>query len=1008
MTKRFVVFLIVSAISSAAIAQSIPTATIIGRVTAEGATLPGVTVTVSSPNLQGTRSTMTEQTGEYIIPLLPPGNYTVKFELVGMAPLTRKAVLTAANTERIDVELRPAAISEAIVVTAATPMTAPVESTQVSTNFKQDLIEALPMDRTLRSVTLLSPGVNDNGPSGGNIMISGAMSFDSLYLVNGAIVNENLRGQARPVFIEDAIQETTILTGGAISAEYGHFTGGVVSAITKSGGNDLKGSFRTNLSNEKWSAKTPLTVEQEDKINPVYEATLGGPFFRDRLWFFAAGRSAKTNDIRQTEPGLARAGDQDANGNPMTVGTALTPITYPHGTKERRLEGKLTGALNSKHTIIASYLDVKASETNQTGQTIMDLDSLVSRRETPDSMLAANYSGVLTNHFFVEGQYYKKKFAFVGSGSPFYDLIKGTLITDRARGTRYWSPTFRKTAEGEQRNIQGYTAKATYFFSSPTFGSQEIRGGFEHFNELRRVNNYQNGSDFRISVPNTIVRGDQIFPRMPGGSSGTQTRISWLPIFVLSQGSNYNTKSVFLNDRWILTPRWTFNLGLRYDKNDAISGAHTFKIADDSSFSPRVAAHYDLFGNQRLVLNASYGKYVGRLAEGAANDADPAGRNASLQWDYRGASINNDVNVPTSQLIPTDRAIQMIFDWFNANGGTNRRPFRTSPSIPGVDSILDPNGLQTPANKEYSLGAGTVLGSRGFARADFIFRNWDRFYTSYRNTSTGKTTDEFGTQYDLAVIRTDNGIYNRKYRAIQTQFSYRLMPRFDIGGNYTWSRLRGNLIGENTGSGPLVGEEGWYPEYREPRWNYPTGYLTGDQRHRVRLYGSYDLPTQFGAFNFSVLQSYDSGTPSSVDGVIDSRPYVTNPGYLTPPATVSYFFGGRGTIRSDNIFRTDVAINYKVRLVRGVDFFIQPEILNLFNRHGVESINEEVLTAVDCTGASTQDPACPAGGLKAFNPFTEKPVEGVNYMKAPGFGKPESESDYQLPRTFRFSVGLKF
>ncbi|PYQ48783.1 MAG: hypothetical protein DMF59_15050, partial [Acidobacteria bacterium] len=761
MTKRFVVFLIMVVIASFAMAQSIPTATLIGKVSAEGASVPGATVTVTSPNLQGARSTESTQTGDYIIGLLPPGNYTIKFELSGMATATRRVVLTAANTERVDIELRPAAMSEAITVTAETPLTAPVESTQVSTNFKQDLIEALPMDRTLRAVTLLSPGVNDNGPSGGNIMISGAMSFDSLYLVNGAIVNENLRGQARPVFIEDAIQETTILTGGAISAEYGHFTGGVVSAITKSGGNDLKGSFRTNLSNDKWTAKTPLTVEQEDKINSIYEATLGGPFMRDRLWFFGAGRSARTNDSRQTEPGLARAGDQDANGNQISVGTPLLAIPYPHGTKDRRLEGKLTGAITSRHTLVASYLDVKASETNQTGQVVMDLDSLVGRRETPDSMLVANYNGILTNQFFVEGQYSKRKFAFIGSGSPYYDLIKGTLITDRARGTRYWSPTFRKTAEGEQRNIQSYTAKATYFWTSSRFGSQEVRGGFEHFDELRRVNNYQNGSDYRISVANTIVRGNQIFPRMPGGATGNQTRISWLPIFVLSKGSDYITKSGFVNDRWILNPHWTFNLGVRYDKNHAISGDHTFVITDDSSFSPRLAAHYDIFGNQRIVLNSSYARFIGRLSEGAANDADPAGRNASLSWDYRGPNINNDVNVPTSQLIPTDQAIAMIFDWFFKNGGNDRRPFRTTTSIPGVDTILDPNGLKTPATNEWTLGAGTVLGNRGFARADLVVRKWDGFYTAYRNTSTGKTKDQFGTPFDLAIIRTDNGTYNR-------------------------------------------------------------------------------------------------------------------------------------------------------------------------------------------------------------------------------------------------------
>ena len=495
---------------------------------------------------------------------------------------------------------------------------------------------------------------------------------------------------------------------------------------------------------------------------------------------------------------------------------------------------------------------------------------------------------------------------------------------------------------------------------------------------------------------------------MPGGSNGTQTRISWLPIFVLSQGSDYTTRSTYINDRWTLNKNFTFNAGVRYDKNDAISGAHTFTIADDSSFSPRLGVHYDVMGNGRVILNASYSEYIGRLAEGAANDADPAGRNASLQWNYQGPSINNDINAPTDKLIPTEQAVKMVMDWFLANGGADRRPFRTAPSIPGVDSILDPNGLQTPGVNEWAAGAATTFGRGGFARADLLWRKWDRFYTSYRNLSTGRVKDQFGTAYDRAIIRTDNGVYNRDYKGLQTQFGYQFFNRLNAGGTYTFSKLRGNVIGEDTGSGPLVGENSWYPEYRRASWNYPTGYLAGDQRHRLRLWGSYDLPTPVGAFNFSLLQSYDSGTATSVDGVIDSRPYVTNPGYLTPPATVAYYFGGRGSLHTDNITHTDLAVNYRLRIGGGLELFVQPEITNLFNRQGVESYNEEVLTNVDCPGGSSQGAACPAGGLKAFNPFTETPVEGVNYIKGPNFGKPTQENDYQQPRTYRLSVGVRF
>jgi Carboxypeptidase regulatory-like domain/TonB dependent receptor len=1009
MRIRLAVALLLFSFAGVLLAQSIPTATLSGRVSAEGAAIPGVTVSLTSPNLQGTRTGETTSTGDYLVPLLPPGEYTVTYELAGMQPVTRKVTLTAARTERLDVELRPAAMSEAITVTAETPVTAAVESTQVSTNFKQELIEQLPVGRTINAVTLLAPGANSNGP-GGNIIISGAMSFDSVYLVNGAIVNENLRGQPHQLFIEDAIQETTVMTGG-ITAEYGHFTGGVVSTITKSGGNELSGSLRTSLSNESWAARTPLTVDQDDRTNLIHEGTLGGPILRDRLWFFGAGRYAETEDIRQTEPGLARTGDQDANGNPIPVGTPLTPFTYPHGTEQLRLEGKLTASITNAHTLVASYLDNDETETNQTGQVIMDLDSLVKERRTPHTFLVANYNGALSNNFFVEGQYSRKDFKFVGSGSPYFDIIKGTLITDRARETRYWSPTFRATPAGEERDIRVYTAKATYFLPTRALGSHDIRAGYEDFNEVRAVNNYQNGSDYRISVPNTIVRGDQIFPRMPGGASGTLTRISWLPIFVLSDGSDYTTRSLYVNDRWTLNNHLSFNLGARYDKNDAISGDGSMQIANDSAFSPRLGAHYDLFANGRLVFNATYGHYVGRLAEGAANDADPAGRNASLQWNYRGPNINNDVNAPTSQLIPTDQAIKMVMDWFFANGGTGMRPFRTTPSVPGVESILDVDGLESPMVREYTVGTAGLLGTRGHVRADFVWRDWENFYTSFRDVSTGKVTDpRTSTQYDLSIIRSNSDVYDRLYSGIQTQFDYRILGRFRVGATYTWSRLTGNVTGEDSGTGPLVGVAAEYPEYRRESWNYPTGYLTGDQRHRARAWVSYDHPTPFGDFNIALLEQFDSGTRSSLDMSIDPRPFVTNPGYLTPPATVDYFVGGRGAIKHEDITRTDLAINYNLRL-GGVQLFVQPEVLNLFNERGVESFDEEILSAVDCppqTGNTNLAAPCPARGLQAFNPFTEEPVEGTHYIKGPNFGKPTQESDYQTPRTYRLSVGVRF
>src|SRR5262249_26941434 len=157
--------------------------------------------------------------------------------------------------------------------------------------------------------------------------------------------------------------------------------------------------------------------------------------------------------------------------------------------------------------------------------------------------------------------------------------------------------------------------------------------------------------------------------------------------------------------------------------------------------------------------------------------------------------------------------------------------------------VLDPGGLTSPSTNEYTIGVGSAIGSKGFFRGDFVFRDWDKFYTAYRDTSTGKTTDQFGNPYDKSIIRSNNNVYNREYRALQTQFSYRPLQQLNLGGTYTWSRLKGNVVGEDTGSGPLVGDAGTYPEYRQASWNFPTGDLAQDQRHRARLWGGYDFKT---------------------------------------------------------------------------------------------------------------------------------------------------------------------
>ena len=191
-------------------------------------------------------------------------------------------------------------------------------------------------------------------------------------------------------------------------------------------------------------------------------------------------------------------------------------------------------------------------------------------------MLALNYSGVVTDNFFLEAQYSQKEYTFLGGGSRFIDDpaqggYDGTLLQDRQRESRrFWSPTFRYQEEGESRDHELYTINGSYFLSTGGLGTHELKAGYEHFDELRRVNNYQNGSDYRVYAYTTIIRGDEIYPRCvrvapPPASTGC-------PSSSTVRAPTTSVDSVYLNDRWVLNEHWTFNLGVRYDKNDAVSG----------------------------------------------------------------------------------------------------------------------------------------------------------------------------------------------------------------------------------------------------------------------------------------------------------------------------------------------------------------------------------------------------------------------------------------------------
>ena len=236
-------------------AQGVQTGTLTGKLkSSDGVALPDATIAVTSSALQGRRVTTSDVNGVYVLTSLPPGVYAVKISKSGLASLDRTATVPLGGTATTDATLGVAAVTESVVVegTAA----APVTDIQTSANIRADDINPLPMGRTPYLAAELMPGVTTNTPNANQITISGGFAYDNVFLIDGVDVNDNLLGTSNDLFIEDALGEVQVLTSG-ISAEYGRFSGGVVNIITKSGGNMLSGSYRTNLSRPSWTQETP-------------------------------------------------------------------------------------------------------------------------------------------------------------------------------------------------------------------------------------------------------------------------------------------------------------------------------------------------------------------------------------------------------------------------------------------------------------------------------------------------------------------------------------------------------------------------------------------------------------------------------------------------------------------------------------------------------------------------------------------------------------------------------
>ena len=968
---RVLLAAILLAFSAVVSAQSGATGSIAGHVVdPSGLRLAGVRVTAKSQTGRQTSTTLTGKDGTYTLSSLAPGACEVTFELAGFESQAHKATVQVGASITLGVELAIASIPATVTVTPEpTPRSIDPELPQ-GTSFALSMLELMPMDGSLEARITLAPGVNANGP-GGAITMSGAPSFGNLFLIDGFVINENLRQQARPFLIAGALQETKVAAS-SVAAEFGRFQGGVVNSITKSGTNKLAISFRSGFTNDSWRALTPFGGDRTvNRRVPTLEATVGGPLHKDRLWYFGAIKLENSEQNRILP---------------------YSRVNYAYGDSRQHYQSKLTWSPTKRQTARLSYYRVDDRRTRVASGAVMDLASLYNDY-TPDALYAGSYNAALGSRMLFEARYSNRQMTMTDVGSQVTTLAGGgTPIWDRSRSSaRFNSPTGCAVCPGsdDERDNQNLVAKV--WFTRPTrrLGTHEVTAGIDAFQETRRNNSYQSGSGFRVLATRSTIIGGQVFPVFLADKT---TWIYWTPILKDAAGNDLRTISLFLADTWRLNRRITARLGIRYDyiaDKDSLGAS----VVGDHEFSPRVGLTWDVRGDGRWLLNAAIARYATAINSTIADSASSGGRPATYVYDYLGPTVN-----ATSATVVSADALKTLFDWFNANGGTNRTA-RSAPSIPGLTSRIAPS-LRPPSTVEFALGLTHPLGGKGSVRVDGVYRSSSDFYANRRDLTTGRVSDGVGHVYDLLVVTSSNEVA-RTYAAVNALASYKLGSRIQWSASYTLSWARGNADGETaTSIGPDAAAYTDYPEYRDPRWHSPTGWLAIDQRHKLRTWAIIDVPAPkvVGRVSATLVQRVDTGRPYSAAGNINPTAYVVNPGYVTPPTSVPYYFSGRGEYRTDTLSATDLSmtVNRTFGTKTKVQLFFRGQCMNVFNQAAVTNVSRSVLTRNDNTVYA------------AFNPFADMPVRGLNYQFGSDFGKPTTPGDYQPPREFSFTVGFRY
>ena len=624
------------------------TGSISGKVSdTSNAVLPGVTVNATSPALMGVQSSVTDGGGNYRFPALPPGTYTLTFELPGFNTLKRENIQIAMGfTATINGELAVASLQETVTVTGDSPVI-DTSSTRVQQNFKLEALQEIPNSRDLWSLLALTPAVTM-----GRIDVGGNRAGTQTgYTAYG------YSGQNR-VLVE-GINTTEGTAGAGFYVDYGSFeevflgtigqgaempTPGVQSQMLgKSGGNKFQGEiyqdYETNgmLADNISGNLDPKFAYGPTNTSGIREHSnetvkyrdsninVGGPIMKDKTWWYFSYRNQKTSV-----------------GQPNFVGAASGQL---FDTKLWNPSGKVTHQLNKNNKLIGYYQWGQKEQPNRLPSSTNSYQSLdyTLAQLSGSWIYKGEWNGTLNNSTYVEARY--------GVFGYYFPLIANTDTTAHQiinnQLAQYFNGDQKEQTDRQRRQATG---SMTYFKDGLLGGSHNFKFGGEWLGETGWFGYTQVASG---NIRETI--GTNGLPTTVSMYAPTATSVGSLgdgPNGNLLSVSKLNTIDMFLTDQFTIK-HTTLNLGLRFDHYDVFTPdqrqlAYTFPTGVSipaqtfaethyvkwNSVVPRLGVSHDLMGDGKTVLKANWGLYKFNPGVGVADTANSNQATKSLTYTW--------------------------------------------------------------------------------------------------------------------------------------------------------------------------------------------------------------------------------------------------------------------------------------------------------------------------------------------------------------------------------------